>query len=290
MASKEKTIGIVGLGLIGGSVALKLRAENYVEKIIGFDDNAKHQEMAEALGLIDEQVTLDELCKNSDLILIAIPVNHALVVLPKILNSVPESTAVVDFGSTKSKIAQLADSFKNRDQFVASHPIAGTENTGPIAAFPDLYKGKVNIICDPEKSSKEVLDRVEAMITALGMRIKYMDSNAHDRHIAYVSHMSHISSFILGQTVLEVEKDEDNIFDMAGSGFASTVRLAKSSPEMWAPIFTENAENVLRVLDHYIKNLNQFRSLIVDEKEEKLKEIMSETNKIRKVLEGEKAD
>jgi prephenate dehydrogenase len=200
------------------------------------------------------------------------------------------SAVVVDFGSTKQKICELADTLPNRTQFVACHPIAGTENTGPKAAFAELFQDKVNIICDAQSSSTEAVSLATQISKALGMRIKLMDSASHDRHIAYVSHLSHISSFTLGQTVLEVENDEENIFDMAGSGFASTVRLAKSSPEMWAPIFTENADNILMVLDRYIKNLNKFRVLINEGKEEDLNKSMTETNVIRKVLEGDKIE
>jgi prephenate dehydrogenase len=229
-----------------------------------------------------------KLCELADLIILAIPVNNALTVLPEVMAKIKPAAVVVDFGSTKQKICELADSLPNRAQFVACHPIAGTENTGPQAAFAELYEDKVNIICDQRSSSDEAVELATKMSEALGMRIKFMDSASHDRHIAYVSHLSHISSFTLGQTVLEVESDEKNIFDMAGSGFASTVRLAKSSPEMWAPIFTENADNILMVLDRYISNLKKYRSLIEENNEVELKKSMKETNVIRKVLEGQK--
>ena len=284
MARGETTIGIIGLGLIGGSVALKLRQEAFGERFVGFDTDELHASEAVELGIIDEAVSLDVLISLADIILLAIPVNHALKVLPEVLSGIDEESVVMDFGSTKYQISKEADKFANRRQFVACHPIAGTENTGPKAAFPELFEGKVNIICDREKSSGEALEVAESLIEALGMKNKFMSSADHDRHIAYVSHMSHVSSFILGQTVLDVEKNEQNIFDMAGSGFASTVRLAKSSPEMWAPIFAENAENVLEVVDQYIDNLTKFRALIEERDEEELKRVMAETNVIRKVL------
>lgn len=288
MAERKITVGIIGLGLIGGSLALRLKEAGFATQSLGFDANEAHASKAVALGLVDTIGTLPEVCHKSDVILVAIPVDHALVLLPQIMSYITEKSVVIDFGSTKSKISRLANSLDNGNQFVACHPIAGTENTGPTAAFPSLFEGKVNIICDAKTSSDEAIEMALDISAALGMHVKYMDSTAHDRHIAYVSHMSHISSFILGQTVLEVEKDEDRIFDMAGSGFASTVRLAKSSPEMWAPIFTENAENILGVLDHYIQNLNDFRKLIREKNDEQLVKIMKETNKIRKVLEGDR--
>lgn len=287
MARGETTVGVIGLGLMGGSAALKLRQAGFAGHFLGYDAKGEHAQSAVALGIVDEIVDLQGLTATSDLILLAIPVNHALEVLPELLENVGPETVVLDFGSTKHQISQIADKSKNRPQFVACHPIAGTENTGPGAAFPDLFKGKINIICDREKSAGFALETAETLTEALGMSNKYMNSREHDRHIAYVSHMSHVSSFILGQTVLEVERNEQNIFDMAGSGFASTVRLAKSSPEMWAPIFAENAENVLEVVDQYINNLNRFRSLIEEKNESELKRIMAETNVIRKVLKKE---
>lgn len=285
MARQEITVGVIGLGLVGGSAALKLREENFAHKILGYDKNESHAQEAIKLGIIDEVCSLDVLCEQSALVILAIPVNNALAVLPEIMAKIRPKAVVVDFGSTKQKICELADSLPNRAQFVACHPIAGTENTGPQAAFATLFEDKVNIICDQQSSSEKAVEVATKMSKTLGMRIKFMDSGSHDRHIAYVSHLSHISSFTLGQTVLEVENDEKNIFDMAGSGFASTVRLAKSSPEMWAPIFTENADNILKVLDRYIANLNNFRTLISEGKEEELNKTMTETNVIRKVLE-----
>ena len=287
MAREEITVGVIGLGLVGGSAALKLRQQGFASKVLGYDKNSDHTEEALALGLVDELCQLEELCELAELIILAIPVNKALKVLPEVMSKINQDAVVVDFGSTKHRISELADTMANRAQFVACHPIAGTENTGPKAAFAALYEDKVNIICDQQSSSEQAVELATQMSEALGMRIKFMDSASHDRHIAYVSHLSHISSFTLGQTVLEVENDEKNIFDMAGSGFASTVRLAKSSPEMWAPIFTENADNILMVLDRYISNLKKYRSLIEENNEVELKKSMKETNVIRKVLAGE---
>ena len=289
MARQEITVGVVGLGLIGGSAALKLKEQGIAGKILGTDSNPDHAKEAKSLGIVDEVCDLEKLSSLADFIILAIPVNSALLVLPTIMANIKPLAVVIDFGSTKQKISELADTLPNRHQFVACHPIAGTENTGPKAAFATLFQDKVNIICDAQSSSAEAIELTTLISEALGMRIKFMDSSSHDRHIAYVSHMSHISSFILGQTVLEVENDEKNIFDMAGSGFASTVRLAKSSPEMWAPIFTENADNILLVLDRYIANLHNFRDLIKGGKEVELNKLMTETNVIRKVLEEQPA-
>lgn len=286
MGEREITLGVVGLGLMGGSVALKLKAEGFMTKTIGYDINPEHTERARELGIIDESVGFKQLLRQAGIIVLAIPVDKAIVVLPDILNSISESTIVLDLGSTKEKICAVADKQPNRSQFVACHPIAGTENSGPDAAFDSLFNEKVNIICDKEKSSEDALNTVIQIFNTLGMRTRFMNSRSHDRHIAYVSHMSHVSSFVLGQTVLEMEKDEASIFDMAGSGFDSTVRLAKSSPEMWAPIFTENADNLLVVLDRYIKNLNEFKSLIKERKTNELNQTMKEINVIRKVLKG----
>jgi prephenate dehydrogenase len=286
MAGEKITVGVIGLGLIGGSAAVKLKEQGFAERVIGYDTNSNHAQEALALDIVDEIKDLEELCSAADLVVLAIPVNHALKLLPDIIISIKPTAVVVDFGSTKQKICELANNLPNRAQFVACHPIAGTENTGPQAAFAELFQDSVNIICDQEASSSEAIELVTKMTDTLGMRLKFMDSTAHDRHIAYVSHLSHISSFTLGQTVLEVENDEESIFDMAGSGFASTVRLAKSSPEMWAPIFTENADNILMVLDRYINNLQKYRTMIEESNEVELKNSMKKTNIIRKVLEG----
>ena len=209
MARQEITVGVVGLGLVGGSAALKLREQGIAGKILGYDNNPDHAQEAKALGIVDEISELKSLCELADLIILAIPVNSALLVLPGIMANIRSSAVVTDFGSTKQRICVLADTLPNRSQFVACHPIAGTENTGPKAAFAELFQDKVNIICDDQSSSAEAVELAKQISEALGMRIKFMDSASHDRHIAYVSHLSHISSFTLGQTVLEVENDED---------------------------------------------------------------------------------
>lgn len=289
MEAAGKTIGIIGLGLIGGSIALRLKQVGYADKILGSDLSSEIIQEAISLGIIDEDLPLSELIRKSDVVIVAIPVDATKKILPSLLDQVEPKQIVIDMGSTKSAIAKQVENHPKRSNYVACHPIAGTENNGPSAAFSELFQRKVNIICDREMSSEGVLNVALEITNHLGMRTKYMDSFEHDRHIAYVSHLSHISSFTLGQTVLEVEENERNIFDMAGSGFASTVRLAKSSPEMWAPIFIENSKNILEVLNSYIANLESYRQMIKNADSASLNNVMKDTNRIRKVLErGEK--
>ena len=279
-------VGIVGIGLIGGSIALSLRKNGFAEKIWGFDTNSNHQVEALRLNLIEAVKPLDTLVSDCDIIVLSIPVNHAKVMLPSILNQLDPRQTVIDCGSTKSGICASVESHPNRKCYVAAHPIAGTENNGPSAAFEGLYDGKINIICEKNLSGNDNLEVAKKLFNALKMKTLYMDAEEHDRHIAYVSHISHISSFVLGKTVLEIEKDEQNIFNMAGSGFASTVRLAKSSTSMWAPIFEQNSQYLSEALNAYIKNLIEFKVLIDEGRTEELFELMSETNEIRRVLEG----
>ena len=284
MESKGNIVGIVGLGLIGGSMALKLKQSGFTATVIGTDASSLHAQKALELGIVDKVVAMARVLKQANVIVLAIPVDATKKQLPLVLDALGNKQVVLDVGSTKANIAEAVANHKNRAAYVACHPIAGTENTGPEAAFSDLFTNKVNIICDKQRSSTGALEKVLALTDHLGMRPKFMDSHDHDRHIAYVSHLSHISSFTLGQTVLEVEPSETTIFDMAGSGFESTVRLAKSSPAMWAPIFTENADNIIDVLSAYISNLEKYKAMIKNKNEEALREAMHQTNRIRKVL------
>ena len=280
-----KNISIIGVGLIGGSFALNLRALYKDAFIQGIDQNDAHIAEAIDLGLIDNKGNLESI-GQSDLVVLATPVNTALKLLPKILNRLSPKALAVDMGSTKSFICQAVDGHPKRAQFLANHPIAGTEFSGPSAAHLSLFKNKTNIICDIEKTDPELSKSVLDIFEAIGMKIRYMDSKAHDKHIAYVSHLSHISSFMLGKTVIEKEKNERNIFDMAGSGFESTVRLAKSSPEMWAPIFEQNKANVIETLEEYIQNLNHFKALMESDDFEAIRSEMENTNYIKTILKG----
>lgn len=279
-------ITIIGVGLLGGSFALGLRENRSGFRFVGVDANAQNAAKAKDLGIVDEITSLEEGVRRADLTVLAAPVNAILGLLPQVLDLLPPHATLLDLGSTKKKICQLADSHPRREQFVAGHPIAGTEHSGPEAAFAGLLPNKIMILCDPEKSRPAAVGLVEELCALLPMRLSYMPSPDHDLHLAYVSHLSHISSFALGATVLEKEKDEQNIFDMAGSGFSSTVRLAKSSPDMWAPIFTQNRENISAALDSYIQKLQYFKDIIDQQDEAASRELMRQTNEIRRILSG----
>ena len=279
-----KKVVIFGLGLLGGSMALELK-KYFSSKIIGIDNNENHLQKALSLNIIDTAGKLSD-ASDADLVLIAVPVNHIADILIDVLDMIDSNAFVFDVGSTKYSICQRVKSHPKRQQYVAMHPIAGTEFSGPVAACYDLFKNKVNIICDKEKTSQKNIEKIQKISATLQMRTIFMDSKEHDKHIAYVSHLSHISSFMLGKTVLELETNRQNVFDMAGSGFESTVRLAKSSAKTWSAIFVQNKENVLKSLDDYIENLKLFRKHIFLKDIESLEEIMKNTNYIRKVLEG----
>ena len=277
-------VTIVGLGLIGGSFALGLRKSGLASELIGVDRNSDHATTAMELGLIDQILGDDEAIKAADLIILAIPVNALNTYLPHVLDIIKEDTVVIDAGSTKSSICKVISNHPRRNQYVAAHPIAGTENSGPTAAFHGLFKDKTNIICESGKTSVHALELAMKVFEALEMKTIFMEAEEHDKHVAYVSHLSHVSSFLLGQTVLDIEKDEKNIFDLAGSGFASTVRLAKSSPDMWAPIFEQNAEYLSQALLEYIMHLQRFHYHLMKHDTKELHRIMSKANEIRRVL------
>jgi len=275
-------IVIIGLGLIGGSLGLALKG--FQTRIIGVDANPEHCKQAIELGLVENVMPLEEAIKIADLILLAIPVNYIVILLPEILDKINDNAVVADMGSTKSLICNAVRKHSRRKNFVASHPIAGTENTGPAAAFNTLYDKKITIICEKKLSADFAISMVVKMYQLLNMQILFMEPESHDRHIAYVSHISHISSFMLGLTVLEIEKSEKTIFNMAGSGFASTVRLAKSSPDMWNPIFEQNSKHIVKALDAYIQKLSEFKKHIEDNQWEDLHHMMKTANGIRRIL------
>ena len=278
-------VAIIGLGLIGGSLALELKKNTWAT-IYGIDNNPDHLQKALDLGIIYKKETID-IVKKVDVVIIAVPVNIIPGLTNQVLDLIEEKTLVFDVGSTKDEVCKSVKNHPKRSNFVALHPIAGTEYSGPEAAIYDLFTNKVNIICEQKLSSSEMIDRVTKLFETLKMRNVFMDSaEQHDMHIAYVSHLSHISSFMLGKTVLEIEKDEKSIFNMAGSGFESTVRLAKSNPETWTPIFLQNKDSILKSLSEYIKNLEQFKKILTNESAEEVFAIMRDTNKIKRVLAG----
>ncbi|UII76846.1 prephenate dehydrogenase [Flagellimonas sp. HMM57] len=278
-------ITIVGVGLIGGSFAKDFKELYPDSKITGVDKNESNANEASELGIIDNIGGYDALA-TSDIVFVSIPVNALTLELPKILDAVGDDTLVMDAGSTKKLICKTVDGHPKRRNFLACHPIAGTEFSGPSAAINGLYVGKTNIICEVEKTAFKLQEKALEIFQKMKMRIRYMNPDAHDKHIAYVSHLSHISSFMLGKTVIEKEKNERDIFDMAGSGFESTVRLAKSSPDMWTPIFEQNKENVIETLEEYIQNLETFKKLLVDNDFENVYEEMNNTNRIKQILKG----
>lgn len=279
-------VTIIGIGLLGGSFALAIREKYPKVKFIGVDASPVHGQLAIAKGIVDEVLPFEEAVRQSTLVVLATPVNVITDMLPKVLDVLPESGTVVDLGSTKRLICDAVEHHPKRAQFVAAHPMAGTENSGPGAAFRELLPGKNLIICDSEKSNPDAVKLVEALFRDIGMKIFYMTPQEHDLHLAYVSHLSHVSAFALGLTVLEKEKDEHTIFEMASTGFGSTVRLAKSSPQMWAPIFDQNRQNVSQALVDYIDFLQQFKELIDNQDIKSSLDFMQRANVIRRVLEG----
>jgi prephenate dehydrogenase len=280
-----KNIYMIGVGLIGGSFAIDIKKNNPEVVIYGIDANENHLHEAQELSIIQHKATLDDL-EKADLVIVSIPVDATVRLLPEILDKIADTTLVIDAGSTKEAICMVVEHHPRRRNFLACHPIAGTEKSGPSAAISGLYTEKTNIICEVEKTTFKLQEKALKIFNGLGMRIRYMDAVSHDKHIAYVSHLSHISAFMLGKTVINKEKNERDIFDMAGSGFESTVRLAKSSPAMWTPIFKQNKENVIETLEEYINNLKHFKELMQQDNFSEIFNEMENTNYIKQILNG----
>lgn len=278
---------VVGIGLIGGSMVLDIKSLHPDATIYGIDNNESHLAEAIALGVVDKAATFDDLAQ-ADFVIVSVPVDVALTVLPKVLDAIGENTIVFEVGSTKTPICEAIANHPKRRNFIATHPIAGTEFSGPSAAIKNLFQGKTNIICEVEKTTFKLQEKALELFKSMGMRIRYMDPKSHDKHIAYVSHLSHISSFMLGKTVIDKEKVEQDIFDMAGSGFESTVRLAKSSPAMWTPIFKQNKKQVVKGLEEYITNLTHFKELLENDDYDSIFNEMQSVNKIKEILNGMK--
>lgn len=279
-----KKVAILGMGLIGGSAGIDLKGRGFASEIIGVGRSAANIAKALELGLADKMVSKTEAVQGADVIILAVPVNILIDELKFVLDNMRPDAVVTDMGSTKSKMVEAVQQHPLRKRYVPSHPMAGTEFSGPTAAFSGLFDGKVSIICDKEDSDEDAVEIVENLYRTLGMKLLYMDAVSHDLHAAYVSHVSHITSFVLGATVLEKEKSEKAILSMAGGGFESTVRLAKSSPEMWSQIFEQNADNIVEVLDTYIDKMTVFREKIKQGDFDYLKNFMAETNDIKRIL------
>ena len=277
-------VAVIGLGLIGGSFALALKAKGIATTVVGVEANSQHAAMAIELGIVDSVMPLQEAVAEAELIAIAVPVDVIPQVAIKVLNRVTESQIVIDMGSTKEELCEMISLHPMRHRFVATHPMWGTEFSGPQAATADSFAGRNVVICEKSRSAAEAVERVETLYRALGMDILEMEAEQHDLHAAYVSHISHITSFILSTTVLEKEREEEAIFNLAGGGFDSTVRLAKSNADTWIPIFTQNKYNILDVLREYIHQLNLFRKALERDDTVALREIITRANDIRKVL------
>lgn len=276
-------LAVIGLGLIGGSAALVLKHRKQVAEVLGVDNNESHAQTALQTGIADRIVCLEEAVRESDMVLMAVPVDQAVKLIHPVLDLVSQQV-VMDMGSTKMPIIRAIRQHPARRRFVAAHPMWGTEFSGPAAATLQAFTGKAAVICDADDSDTDALEKAKSMLTAMGMHLVFMEAEAHDIHTAYISHISHITSFALANTVLEKEKEESAIFELASAGFESTVRLAKSNPQMWVPIFRQNRENVLDVLNEHITQLRKFKACLEKENWDYLHELIGQANQINKIL------
>jgi prephenate dehydrogenase len=280
---ERKRIAIVGVGLIGGSLALQLHEKKISSRLIGVDANPEHAKKSIELELVDEVMTLDDAMAASDVVILAIPVDAVVSLLPAVLDKT-DRQIIIDLGSTKSQLIDAVRNHPKRGRYVATHPMWGTEYSGPQAAIKGAFENKAVVICDAADSDADALDWTKAMYKKIGMHQLEMESKAHDLHAAYVSHISHITSFALANTVLEKEKEDKAIFELASAGFESTVRLAKSNPAMWVPVFLQNKENVLDVLNEHIEQLVKFRESIAKDSKDELKKLIEDANTIRRII------
>ena len=278
-------IGVFGIGLIGGSLSIQARKYFTDSKIYGFDLSNKNLNKALKLGLIDAVLDKNKI-KHLNLILVAVPVNSVKSIVLDLFDQINKDSLIIDFSSTKKEICDAIYDHPKRDQFLATHPIAGTEFSGPDSAFENLFDNKIQILCETDKTRKSLLELATKWFLKIGMKIREINPIEHDLQVAYVSHLSHISSFMLGKTVIEKSKNETTILNLAGSGFESTVRLAKSSPDMWVPIFEQNRLNVIEILSQYIGNLNKFKNLMEESRYEEIYEQMKSINSIKTILDG----
>ena len=282
-----RTVGIIGLGLIGGSMAIDLKRRGFASKVLGVENDPVCAEAAKTIGLVDEVVSYEECVEKADIVVVAVPVGTAVKLVGDILDKFQATGAdkiVIDVCSTKEQICQATHYHPCRKQFVSTHPMAGTEYSGPWAAMPGLFDGRACIFANSEESAPKAVKTIEELYGVLNMRPIYMDAAQHDVHTAYVSHISHVTSFALALTVLDKEKDEKHIFDLASGGFSSTVRLAKSNADMWVPILTQNRDNVLHVMDTYIDKMKAFREAVANYDEDRVRSLIEEANRIKKII------
>lgn len=277
-------LAVIGLGLIGGSIAKECRQLGYT--VIGVDDNVQHQEKAIDFGLVDTVMALDEAIGEADVFAVCIPVDAIEAVSLYLLNTIKWNQTVFDVGSTKAEICKALGDHEKRERYVAAHPLAGTEFSGPGAAIINLFRDKKNIICEEHKVAEDALESVLKIFNDLGMQSLFMDADSHDKHMAYVSHLSHVSAFTLALTVLDIEQDQKQIFNLASTGFESTVRLAKSNPETWSSIFNKNSIHLSDALSKYITHLTHFKEVIDKGDTVSSKELMQKANEIKRVLNG----
>lgn len=285
-----KTVGIIGLGLIGGSMAIDMKRRHVAEQVVGVETEPVNAAAAKQIGIVDEVVSLEDCVRRSDLVVVAVPLGSAVKLVPYVLDQFAslgeegKAKIVIDVCSAKESLTKATRYHPLRSRYVSTHPMAGTEYSGPWAAMPGLFDGRACIICNAHDSDPKAVRIVEDMYEALNMRMTYMDSSNHDVHTAYVSHISHVTSFALALTVLDKEKDEKHIFDLASGGFSSTVRLAKSNADMWVPILTENRDNVLQVIDTYLDKMKAFRDAIADYDQARIRELIEEANRIKRII------
>ncbi len=277
-------VAIIGIGLIGGSLGITLQENGYAGRTVGVDAKPENAAKAIRRRLIEEELTLDEALVQADVLILATPVDAMRTLLPRLLDGVRTDQTIVDVGSTKELLLDAVLEHPNRARYVACHPMTGTEYSGPEAALPNLFDRKTCVIVDREDSAPDALATARALFESAGMTVSYLDRKAHDLHCAYVSHISHIASFALALTVLEKERDEQRIFELASSGFGSTVRLAKSSADMWVPIFRQNRDHVLDVLDEHIEQLSRFRTQLIKRDFDGFYERIERANDIRKII------
>ena len=279
-----RTVGIIGLGLIGGSMAIDLKRRGFAQKVLGVERDCVAAEAARTIGLVDETVSYEDCIRRAGIVVVAVPVSTAEGMIPDILDRFADGQIVIDVCSTKSQVCHATQYHPLRGRFVSTHPMAGTEYSGPWAAQPGLFDGRACIFANSEESNPTALQTIEQLYGVLNMRPIYMNADQHDVHTAYVSHISHVTSFALALTVLDKEKDEKHIFDLASGGFSSTVRLAKSSADMWVPILTQNHDNILQVMDTYIGKMQAFRDAIATYDEDSIREMIDQANRIKKIL------